>query len=114
MANPPLAGPKQIEEFKPYYRRIWDMLADRGAVLFDQDSDDISPASSAFGCGHQLYAPHGTAAGVDVVKIREQYGNRLAFYGGIDKHVLRRSKEIIAELEYKIPPCSHGRLRDRP
>ena len=45
------------------------------------------------------------AAGVDVVKIREQYGNRLAFYGGIDKHVLRRSKEeIIAELEYKIPP----------
>ena len=46
----PLAGPKQIEEFiKPYYRRIWDMLADRGAVLFDQDSDgDITSVIPAF------------------------------------------------------------------
>jgi uroporphyrinogen-III decarboxylase len=42
---------------------------------------------------------------VDVVKIREKYGTQLAFYGGIDKHVIRRSKrEIIEELEYKIPP----------
>ena len=34
-------------------------------------------------------------------------GPRLAFYGGIDKHVLRRSKqEIVNELEYKIPPMA--------
>lgn len=33
------------------------------------------------------------------------YGNAVAFNGGIDKHVLRRSRaEIDAELEYKIPP----------
>ena len=49
--------------------------------------------------------PMEPAAGVDVVRIRERYGKSLAFYGGIDKHVLRRSKEeIVAELEYKIPP----------
>ncbi|MCK4626726.1 MAG: hypothetical protein KAV00_15545, partial [Phycisphaerae bacterium] len=36
----PLAGPKQVAEFiRPYYRRIWDMLRDRGARLFSQDSD---------------------------------------------------------------------------
>jgi uroporphyrinogen decarboxylase len=45
------------------------------------------------------------AANMDIVKIREKYGTRLAFCGGIDKHVIRRSKEdIVAELEYKIPP----------
>ena len=45
------------------------------------------------------------ATDMDIVKIREQYGTRLAFYGGIDKHVIRRSKaEIVDELEYKIPP----------
>jgi uroporphyrinogen-III decarboxylase len=45
------------------------------------------------------------AAGMDIVRLRQQYGTRLAFMGGIDKHVLRRSKEeIVAELEYKIPP----------
>ena len=42
---------------------------------------------------------------MDIVEIRHTYGNILAFYGGIDKHVIRRSKEeILAELEYKIPP----------
>jgi hypothetical protein len=35
-----LIGPRQIDEFvRPYYRRTWDMLRERGAVLFQQDSD---------------------------------------------------------------------------
>ena len=104
----PLAGPKQVNEFiKPYYRRIWDMLADRGARLFDQDSDgDMNAVIPAFlDAGVNCMHPMEPAANMDIVKIREQYGARLAFYGGIDKHVIRRSKEeIIAELEYKIPP----------
>jgi uroporphyrinogen-III decarboxylase len=42
---------------------------------------------------------------MDVVKLRAQYGTRLAMYGGLDKHVLRRSQtEIVAELEYKLRP----------
>ena len=103
-----LAGPKQVNEFiKPYYRRIWDMLADRGARLFDQDSDgDMNGVIPAFlDAGVNCMHPMEPAANMDIVKIREQYGAKLAFYGGIDKHVLRSSKEeIVAELEYKIPP----------
>jgi hypothetical protein len=39
------------------------------------------------------------------VRLRERYGQRLAFEGGLDKHVLRRTpEEIEAELEYKLPP----------
>ena len=103
-----LAGPAQIEAFiKPYYRRIWDMLEARGARLFDQDSDgDMNGVIPAFlDAGVNCMHPMEPAANMDIVQIRQQYGTRLAFYGGIDKHVLRRSKEeIVAELEYKIPP----------
>jgi hypothetical protein len=104
----PLAGPRQVTAFiKPYYRRIWDMLAERGVRLFDQDSDgDMNAVIPAFmEAGVNLMHPMEPAANMDIVKTRELYGNNLAFYGGIDKHVLRRGQEeIVAELEYKIPP----------
>ncbi|MDP6449352.1 MAG: uroporphyrinogen decarboxylase family protein [Lentisphaeria bacterium] len=104
----PLAGPSQIREFiKPYYRRVWDMLAERGARLFDQDSDgDMNAVIPVFlEAGVNCMHPMEPAANMDIVAIRQQFGDRLAFYGGLDKHVLRRSREeIVAELEYKIPP----------
>ena len=104
----PLAGPAHIQEFiAPYYRRIWDLLRDRGARVFDQDSDgDMNAVIDAFlEAGVNCMHPMEPAANMDIVKIRETYGTRLAFYGGIDKHVIRRSKqEIVDELEYKIPP----------
>ena len=104
----PLAGPAQVREFiAPYYRKIWDLLHDRGAPLFDQDSDgDMNAVIDGFlDAGVNCMHPMEPAANMDIVKIRETYGQRLAFYGGIDKHVIRRSREeIVAELEYKIPP----------
>ncbi len=104
----PLAGSTQVEEFiAPYYRKIWDLLRERGARIFDQDSDgDMNPVIDAFlNAGVNCMHPMEPAAHMDIVKVREKYGTRLAFYGGIDKHVLRRSKqEIVDELEYKIPP----------
>jgi uroporphyrinogen-III decarboxylase len=107
----PLVGPRQVEEFiKPYYRKVWDMLADRGARLFSQDSDgNIENVIPAFlDAGLNVMYPMEPAAGMDIVKLRKKYGKRLAFWGGIDKYVLRLTKEeITAELEYKIPPMVH-------
>jgi uroporphyrinogen-III decarboxylase len=104
----PLAGPKQIKEFiGPYYRRIWDLLAERGARVFDQDSDgNMNPVIDAFlEAGVNCMHPMEPAADMDIVQIRERYGTRLAFYGGLDKHVIRQSPAAIeAELERKIPP----------
>jgi len=104
----PLVGSTQIREFVlPYYRKVWDLLHDRGTRLFDQDSDgDMNPLIDVFlDAGVNCMHPMEPAANMDIVKIREKYGKRLAFYGGIDKHVLRRPKEeILKELEYKIPP----------
>ena len=102
-----LAGPIQINEFiKPYYRKIWDMLKERGAQIFDQDSDgDMNSVIDSFlDAGVNCMHPMEPAANMDIVKIRKKYGTRLAFYGGIDKHIIRQTKEDIArELEYKIP-----------
>ncbi len=104
----PLIGPRLIERFvKPYYRRIWDMLSSRGARVFSIDTDGNANAviDILLDAGINLMWPMEPAAGMDMVETRRRYGSRLAFIGGIDKHVLRRSKaEIVAELEYKLPP----------
>ncbi|MDD5260931.1 MAG: uroporphyrinogen decarboxylase family protein [Methylacidiphilales bacterium] len=104
----PLFGPRQVMEFiVPYYRSIWDLLSSRGTRLFMQDSDgDMRPVIPSFlEAGVNFMYPCEPMAGMDIVQLRAQYGNRLAFMGGIDKHILRQSKEkITAELEYKIPP----------
>ena len=104
----PLIGPAHVREFiAPYYRRLAQLGHERGVRLFDQDSDgDMKPVIGEFlEAGLTCMHPMEPAAGMDIVAIREKYGKRLAFYGGLDKHVLRQSPEAIrAELERKIPP----------
>jgi len=104
----PLIGPRQMRQFvAPYYRRIWDLVQSRGARLFWIDSDgDITPIlPQLVEAGINVIFPVEPVGGMDIVKLREQYGTKLAFIGGLDKHVLRRShEEIVAELEYRIPP----------
>lgn len=104
----PLVGPAQIREFiQPYYRGVWDMLASRGAQIFQQDSDgNMNAVIPAFlDAGVNCMYPMEPAAGMDIVQVRQQYGPGLMLMGGIDKHVLRQSPEAIrAELTYKMQP----------
>ncbi len=104
----PLWGPKQVDEFiKPYYRRIWELLNSRGTKVFLLDSDgDLRPIiPNLIDSGINFIHPCEVMANMDIVKLREKYGNRLAFEGGIDKYVLLKTKpEIEEELEYKLPP----------
>lgn len=104
----PLWGPLHIDEFiRPYYRRIWDMLASRGTRLFRIDSDgDIRPIiPNLLAAGINVISPCEPAAGMDVVQLRRQYGNALGIEGGIDKHALWKDRAAIdAELARVIPP----------
>jgi uroporphyrinogen-III decarboxylase len=104
----PMIGPKQIVEFiRPYYRKIWELVSSRGTRLFDMDTDgNVEPVLRTFvDSGLNSMHPFEPAAGMDIVAIRQQYGGKLAMRGGIDKHVLRKSKaEIRDELEYKMQP----------
>ena len=104
----PLVGPKQVAEtIGPYYRKVWDLLSAHGTRLFSQDSDgNMEAVLPAFmETGVNVAYPCEPAAGMDMVKLRKRYGNRLAFKGGIDKHVLRKGKTNIRnELVYKLQP----------
>lgn len=104
----PLIGPAQVQQFiRPYYRAVWDLLAERGTKIFNMDSDgNLNPVIDAFlECGVNVMHPMEPAAGMDIVELRKKYGNRLAILGGIDKHVLRTTKEEIRrELDYKLQP----------
>ncbi len=103
-----LVGPTQILEFiKPYYRSVWDLVSSRGTRVFEQDSDgNMNGVLDAFiECGINCSLPMEPAAGMDIVAVRKKYGSRLAVVGGIDKHVLRGSREEIrSELEHKMQP----------
>ena len=104
----PLIGPNTVREFiKPYYRAAWDLVSARGTQVFSQDSDGhMVPVIDAFiECGVTNFYPCEPAAGMDIVQLRKKYGHKITFKGGIDKHVLRKSKrEIREELEYKMQP----------
>ena len=104
----PLIGPNLITDYiKPYYSKVWEMLSSKGTKLFSMDSDgNINPVIDAYmDCGINAMYPMEPASGMDIVEIRKKYGNRLAMKGGIDKHILRESKDAIRrELEYKLQP----------
>jgi len=108
----PMIGPGLVKEFiHPYYHKTWDLLSSRGTKLFAQDSDgDMNPVLSVFAdAGINIFYPCEPAAGMDIVTIRRNYGKRFAMLGGIDKHVLRRSREEIRkELEYKLQDSMRG------
>lgn len=102
----PLIGSNLIEEFiSPYYRKVWEPLKAQGAKLFSQDSDgNMTAAIDAFlDAGINCMYPCEPQAGMDVRVLREKYGSRLAFKGGLNKFALRGTKEDIRrELEYKM------------
>ena len=108
----PLIGPSLINEFiAPYYHKLWKCAQEYGAKIFSQDSDgNMMPVIDAFlDCGVNCFVPLEPAAGMDIVELRKKYGKRVCLKGGIDKLVLRKSKEDIkAELEYKICEKTRG------
>jgi len=106
--NAPLVGPQLFNKYiTPYYKKVWDFVSQTGCQVFSQDSDgnmdvllDIMIESGI----NQTY-PLEPAAGMDMVKVREKYGNKLILKGGIDKHALRKDQNaILRELEYKLQP----------
>lgn len=108
----PLIGPHTIDEFTgPYYHAAWEIARGAGAELFQLDSDgNITPVLDALMRGGiNSVLPNEPAAGMDIVALRERYGDSLRLVGGIDKFAVRHSKEAIdRELAYKL----QGRMQE--
>jgi hypothetical protein len=96
--NGPLISPDMFREFLvPYYRRTVGAARARGQTLFSMDSDGnldlLIPLWLE--AGINLLNPMEVAAGMDVVRLRAQYGKDLLMLGGIDKRALIAGKAEI-------------------
>jgi hypothetical protein len=106
----PLIGPNLVRKFMvPRYRKVIDFARSKGVKWFALDSDGdvnllIRPWMDA---GIDLLYPWEVQAGMDVNKIRKEYGRDLRLLGGMDKRALVHGKEAIdAEI------ACHKRLID--
>ena len=110
--NGPLISPSMFREFMlPRYCRITGLAQSRGVDLSFVDSDgDVEELIPLWlESGISGVYPMEVAAGMDVVRLRREYGKDLLMTGGIDKRVLARDRKAIdEELEAKIPLAEQG------
>jgi uroporphyrinogen decarboxylase len=108
----PLISPAMFREFMlPRYSRITELARSLGIDIIFVDSDgDVSELIPLWlESGINGVYPMEVAAGMNVVKLRAEYGCDLLMTGGIDKRALARDRQAIdAELEAKIPLVEKG------
>ena len=104
--NGPLVGPNLFREFLlPAYKKLTSWLRDMGvtSIIVDSDGDvrlllPLWLEGGVTGC-----LPFEVKAGMDVVKLGEEFPT-LQIIGGVDKHVLERTKaDVDAEVERVVP-----------
>lgn len=104
-----MISPDLFREFMmPYYKELIKHVKQNYPSVFgiwvDSDGDVTELIPLLLECGVNGMFPFEVQAGMDVVKLREQYGNRLVIRGGIDKRELAKGKEAIdRELERVMP-----------
>jgi len=103
----PLISPRLFKEYMvPCYKRITDFLKHYGIWLNIVDSDgniDLLVPLWLEG-GVNCFFPCEIMAGSDPLKLREKYGKRALFMGGVDKVALIRGRKYIDEELKRIKP----------
>jgi uroporphyrinogen decarboxylase len=105
--NGPLIGPRHFRHFMlPRYRALIRTARDCDieCVLVDSDGDVSKMIPIFLEAGVDAMFPFEVQAGMDVVKVREQFGRTFCIMGGIDKRALAKAKrDIEAELARVVP-----------
>lgn len=107
----PMLSPALFRELAlPRYRRLADLFRRHGGHTVSVDSDgditELIPLWLEGGVNHIW--PLEVNAGVDVVALREQYGHRMTWRGGVNKFVLLEGRQAIDRELDRIAPV----LRD--
>ncbi len=107
-----MLSPAMFREFMaPYYRRTVGKARALGQWLFLMDSDgDINELIPEWlAVGVNMFTPCEVAAGMDVRRLRAEYGREVLLMGGLDKRAFARGKEEVkAELQAKLPLAAEG------
>lgn len=108
----PLISPDMARRYMlPRYRRVADMLRQRGVKYIGLDSDGqmASLIPVWLDAGLNFLYPFEVQAGMDVLEVRREYGRDLRIWGGVDKRVLARDPAAIdAELARLKPLIDEG------
>lgn len=106
-ANGPLVSPTIYREFyMPYVKEVLDFFRSHGVrIVAECTSGNIEPLIPLFlKAGYNLFWPLECAAGMDAVKLRETYGERLLMIGNISRQSLMSGKEAVEkEFSSKVP-----------
>lgn len=120
----PLVGPELFRKFAlRHYQRVCEWLRSQGIRHIGLDSDGNIDALIPFWleAGITHLWPFEVQSGMDVVKVRREYGKDLGIVGGLDKRVLVQGGEVmqrevdrvmplveeggyIPELDHSVPP----------
>ena len=108
----PLLSPDMLRRFAlPRYRRVVEFLRSRGIpfVALDSDGDVSSLIPVWLDAGINTLYPFEVQCGMDVVRVRREYGRELRLWFGIDKRALAQGPAAIdAELARVRPLMEEG------
>lgn len=108
----PLISPKFFEEFMlPCYKKLTNFLRSRGIdiIMVDTDGNHEVLNDLFIEGGVNCLYPLEAAAGMDAVKLRDRYGEKLLMIGNIDKRVLIAGGSALRkEVDRKIKLTEEG------
>ena len=99
----PLISPAMVRKYMfPRYRRVCDFLYKRGVefISLDSDGDMASLISIWMDAGINVLYPFEVQCGMDVNKVRKEYGKDLRIWYGMDKRAIAAGPNAI-DIEVK-------------
>ena len=103
----PLISPAHVRAFMlPYYKRFIREARDCGVqgIIVDTDGNALSLIPLFLEAGVNALMPFEVQAGMDVVRIRREFGPSFCIIGGIDKRALAQGRAAIeAEVARVVP-----------
>jgi len=108
----PFFSPKTYERYLlPAHREICSAFRARGLPrILHTDGNVEALIPRIMDAGFTVLQPLEAKAGMDVVKLKEQYGDKLGFMGNIDARILSTNDpgKILAEVKRKVDGASPG------
>ena len=106
----PFFSPKLYRQLlQPYHKRVVDWAHERGLVTELHSCGYIEPLlPDVVATGVEMLNPLEVKAGMDPYKLKSQYGDKLAFHGGINAQLWDDMDLVREQMERIIPTMKEG------
>ena len=108
--NATFFSPQMYRELlKPFHKKLIDWAHERGLVTELHSCGFIEPLiPDLIEIGVDMLNPLEIKAGMDPQKLKQLYGDKLAFHGGINAQLWDKPELVLAEMERIIPIMKEG------